>query len=83
MSKPNRGQEANGSFVLSWQEERRARLGEGISRPYAKQRTRTFELRIQPAAGRPMKVWLPAPDKKTALVYAMNRWPDATAEVVA
>jgi hypothetical protein len=30
-----------------------------------------------------MKVWLPAPDKKTALVYAMNRWPDATAEVVA
>lgn len=73
----------NGSFVLTWQEDSAARLGEGISRPHAKQATRTFELRIQPAAGRPMKVWLPAPDAQTALVYAGNRWPDATAEVVA
>lgn len=78
----NRGTD-NGSFVLSWQDNGAARMGEGISRPHAKQRTRTFALLVQPAAGRPMKVWLPAPDKKTALVYAANRWPDATAEVVA
>jgi len=78
----NRGTD-NGSFVLSWQDNGTARMGEGISRPHAKQRTRTFELLVQPAAGRPMKVWLPAPDKKTALVYAANRWPDSTAEVVA
>lgn len=79
----NRGID-NGGFVLTWQDDNsKARLGEGISRPLAKQRTHTFELRIQPRAGRPMKVWLPAPDKKTALVYAANRWPDATAEVVA
>lgn len=73
-----RGKVENGSYVLTWQEaEDRAQLGEGISRPHPKEKTRSFKVRVSPPMGAAMTVWLPAADLETALLYARNRWPSA------
>jgi hypothetical protein len=52
-------------------------LGEGISRPPARARTKPYSLVVVHPKSKPMKVILNAPSKREALVYARNRWPDA------
>lgn len=60
-----------------------ANLGEGISRPRPKERTRSYTLLVRHANERPMKVTLQAPNKRLALKYVQNRWPGAAVEVAA
>lgn len=77
MNKPT-----NGSYVFSWQEAEQPSLGEGISRPHAKDVTRMVKLRVRVRSGAPMTVTLPAINEEMALRYAQNRWPDCNAEVL-
>lgn len=57
--------------------------GEGITRAKAGKATKIYSLRIkQNDATSPMFNRLPAENKKLALQYAKNRWPNATIEVL-
>lgn len=57
-------------------------LGEGISRPAAKVRTREFRLLVRFAKTQPMRVVMQAETAKRALHYAQNRWPEASIEII-
>lgn len=57
-------------------------LGEGISRPTAKARTREFRLLVRFAKTQPMRVVMQAETAKRALHYAQNRWPEASIEII-
>ena len=72
------------NFVLPWREEneQQANLGEGISRPKAKARTMMFKLMVKPSRAQPMTVLMPAENKKAAVRYAQNRWPQAEVAVL-
>lgn len=75
--------ETMGNVTLQWNIEQTGRLGEGISRPAAKARTRPIKLRVTPQGQRPMLVTLPAETKRHAIRYAKARWPGAEVEAVA
>lgn len=61
----------------------KAKIGEGISRPVEGAKTKQFKLLVRMEAGQPMKVTLWAESKPRALKYARNRWPTAAVEVLA
>ncbi len=77
MNKPTAGH-----YVMPWQESEQPYLGEGISRPHAKDITRPIRLRVRQGGGPPMTVTMPAINEETALRYAQNRWPECVAEVL-
>lgn len=54
------------------------KLGDGVSRPMPKERTREFRLMVQIPGSKPMRVVIPAPTKAKAVTYCKNRWPLAT-----
>lgn len=58
-------------------------LGSGISRPTGKRPTRLYRLRVCCSHQRPLFVQMQAEDKRSALLYAANRWPNAAVEVLA
>lgn len=57
-------------------------LGDGISRPRPKARTREYQLLVYFQKAKPMKIRLMAETQKHALKYASNRWPTATVEIL-
>lgn len=57
-------------------------LGEGVSRPKHKARTRAFSVLVTFTSAKPMRMTLMAETKKHAIKYASNRWPEATIEVL-
>ena len=65
-----------------WAEEQTgSRHGEGISRPMAKARTKTFTLKVRPI-GQSQFTWkMAAETKARAIDYALARWPGAAVEV--
>ena len=71
------------NVCLHWEINTQAKLGEGVSRPRAKDKTRPYGLIVKHPAQRPMKLTLHAPSKRAALRYASNRWPGADVEVAA
>lgn len=56
-------------------------LGPGISRPINSAGTRLYRLRVKRPGSPVMAVTLPAENKKSAMRYAINRWPDCSVEV--
>lgn len=67
---------------FQWQIEQKGQFGDGISRPRPGQRTKAFRLKVQLPKATPMIVTMAAPDRRSALLYAKNRWPGAAVEVV-
>lgn len=57
-------------------------LGEGVSRPKAKARTKLFNVLVTFSSARPMRMTLQAETKRHAMKYASNRWPEATIEIL-
>lgn len=57
-------------------------LGEGVSRPKAKARTKPFTVLVKFNQTKPMRVTLMAETARHAKKYASNRWPDSTIEVL-
>ena len=57
-------------------------LGDGISRPLPKERTKLFNLLVPTAGARPMKVSIRAATAAKARLYAKNRWPDSNAIII-
>lgn len=58
------------------------KLGEGVSRPKPKDRTREYRLVVQIPSNQPMHVVIPAPTQAEAITYCKNRWPNATVTLV-
>lgn len=56
--------------------------GPGISRPLNTAAARPFRLRITPQRGAAMIVTLSAETKRLAAVYAQNRWPESTVQLL-
>lgn len=52
-------------------------FGDGISHAKPGYKTRIYALQVRLADSTPMKVHLPAENKKAALKYAKARWPQA------
>lgn len=52
-------------------------LGEGVSRPPAKARTRLYSLMVKQPGYPPMKVSMRAESPKRAVLYASNCWPNS------
>jgi len=71
------------NVCLHWETNTQAKLGEGVSRPRPKDRTRPYTLMVRHHNEQRMKVTLQAPSKRDALRYAQNRWPNAEVEVAA
>lgn len=57
-------------------------LGEGVSRPPAKARTRLFNLLVKQPGYPAMKVAMRAESAKRAVLYASNCWPNSNILVV-
>lgn len=51
------------------------KLGEGVSRPLAKARTKLFQLRVVFRQSKPMVISLRAETAARAKLYAKNCWP--------
>lgn len=66
---------------LQWADDPNSRLGDGISRPMPKARTREFQLIVYPQGARPMYWTTRAETKAHAMRYAQARWPGAAVEV--
>lgn len=66
---------------LHWEENPDNRLGDGISRPMPKARTREHRLIVYPQGARPMYWTVRAETKTHAMKYAQARWPGASVEV--
>lgn len=62
--------------------ENTARYGAGISRPLTTKGTRQFKLRVQTSTGSPMILTMRAENKRAAIKYAQNRWPNSSVEAV-
>ena len=71
-----------GNVVLHWSDTPRGRFGDGVSRPRPDQKTRTYRVQVTQSTARPMTVTMAAPDRRSALRYARNRWPGAEVEVL-
>lgn len=54
------------------------KIGNGVSRPFPKQRTREFTLLVKVPQSKPMRWLVRAPSLRDAIKYGMNRWPNAT-----
>jgi hypothetical protein len=54
------------------------KIGNGVSRPFPKQRTREYTLLVQIPKCKPMRWSTRAPSLRDAIKYGMNRWPNAT-----
>lgn len=53
-------------------------FGEGISRAKSGSKTKPYNFTIKaPDATYPMRLIIPAENKKAAMLYVKNRWPDA------
>jgi hypothetical protein len=66
---------------LSWIDDNiRVKRGEGISRPVANARTKSFTLTVFQPNSRPMTVTMRAETKTAAIKYAKARWPGATVQ---
>jgi hypothetical protein len=59
-----------------------ARHGAGISRPAAIKGTRQFKLRVKTLTGSPMILTMRAENKRAAIKYAQNRWPNSSVEAL-
>lgn len=69
---------------FTWHEdEAKACIGEGVSRPVQGAKTKPFKLLVRMETGSPMRVELWAESKKRAVMYAKNRWPAAAVELLA
>jgi hypothetical protein len=67
---------------LSWiDDDIRVKRGEGISRPVANARTRSFTLIVYQLRLRPMTVTMRAETKAAAIRYAKARWPGSEVEL--
>lgn len=66
---------------LRWEENPNNRLGDGISRPMPKARTREFQLIVYSQGARPMHWTTRAETKTHAMKCAQARWPGAIVEV--
>jgi hypothetical protein len=67
---------------LSWiDDDIRVKRGEGISRPVANARTRSFTLIVYQPNSRPMTVTMRAETKTAAIRYAKARWPGSEVEL--
>jgi hypothetical protein len=68
---------------LSWIDgDNRVKRGEGISRPVANARTKSFTLIVYQPRLQPMTVTMRAETKTAAIKYAKARWPGATVETM-
>jgi hypothetical protein len=68
---------------LSWiDDDNRVKRGEGISRPVANARTKSFTLIVYQPRLQPMTVTMRAETKTAAIKYAKARWPGATVETM-
>lgn len=56
------------------------KLGAGLSRPVSAAHTRLYRLLVKRPGSPQMAVSLRAEDKRSALQYARNRWPDCSVE---
>lgn len=65
------------SFILQWMDDTPPNLGEGVSRT-SSSRAKLHELLIKEGSTPPMREWLRADSKKQALLFARNRYPNAT-----
>jgi len=67
---------------LSWiDDDIRVKRGEGISRPVANARTRSFTLIVYQPRLQPMTVTMRAESKAAAIRYAKARWPGSEVEL--
>lgn len=67
---------------LSWiDDDIRVKRGEGISRPVANARTRSFTLIVYQPRLQPMTVTMRAESKAAAIRYAKARWPGSEIEL--
>jgi hypothetical protein len=67
---------------LSWiDDDIRVKRGEGISRPVANARTRSFTLIVYQPRLQPMTVTMRAETKAAAIRYAKARWPGSEVEL--
>jgi hypothetical protein len=57
-------------------------LGDGVSRPLPKERTKLFNLLVTLNGSNPMKVSIRAATAAKAKLYSKNRWPGSNAIVV-
>jgi hypothetical protein len=57
-------------------------LGNGISRPMPKEKTRMFKLLVTMKTTMPMKVEIRAATAAKAKLYASNRWPGSKSIVI-
>ena len=69
-------------YVLLWQEQYGANLGEGISRT-GDPKAKLYEIVVTFAGMRPMREWLRATSKEEAAMFAANRYPSSTNITVA
>lgn len=58
------------------------KIGPGVSRPLAKERTRLYRPSVRLPGAPPMRVTIPAATRGKAILYCQNRWPDCSAEVI-
>ena len=63
-------------YVLLWQEQYGANLGEGISRT-ADPKAKLYEIAVTFAGMRPMREWLRATSETEAAKFAANRYPSS------
>jgi hypothetical protein len=66
---------------LSWDDNREARIGAGISRPRDGERTRTYTVLVSIPGTTTMRWKVKAATAAKAKQYAMARWPTCTAIV--
>jgi hypothetical protein len=69
-------------FIPPSMEEDRPTLGEGLSRPSPDEQTRLFTAMIRCPGEQPMKTTIRAASAAKAKLYAKNRWPTATCEIL-
>ena len=60
-----------------------ANLGEGVSRPKPGDSVRAYTVMVRFPNAAPMKATLHARNKREALKFARNRWPNSTCELEA
>jgi hypothetical protein len=64
------------NYVLTWNEEERPHLGEGISR--TSKLAPFYQVTVTFPGMRTMKEWIRATNKREALKFCTNRYPTAT-----
>jgi hypothetical protein len=71
---------ADFSVQIPWSEAEEAtpKLGDGVSRPRPEEATERVTVVIRFSGMRPMRWTVKAPNPEAALLYARNRWPQAT-----